>query len=206
MPVESCLSGLRGASVNSPRCSSGKILKLKILWHGDDDTQPPASSHAELAGKIQLSLRSPSEDDDLEVSCKACVPLLYPLMISESFPPLSPHKDFPVNISATAECVHLPQISVRTWPPRSWARVTSDGLQTSCVFHGRGLAVGQVSLAGNGAAKKKKKKTGSNFCDFNRLSNRSEKFHSGVGNLDEDVVVCVVQLAGQVGGVLFLLL
>lgn len=86
MPVESCLSGLRGASVNPPRCSSGKILKPRILWHSDDDTQPPASSHAELAGKIQLSLRSPSEDDDLEVSCKARVPLLYPLMISESFP------------------------------------------------------------------------------------------------------------------------
>lgn len=111
------------------------------------------------------------------------------------FPPLSPHKDFPVNISATAECIHLPQISVRTWPLRSWAHATSDGFQTSCFFHGRGLAVGQVSLAGDGAAKKTK--TGSNVCDFNRLSNRSEKFHPGVGYLDEDVVVCVVSAAAS---------
>lgn len=52
----------------------GKILKLKILWHNDDDTEFPASLQAVHAGNIQLSHQSSLEDDDLEVGSKA--PLL----------------------------------------------------------------------------------------------------------------------------------
>lgn len=80
-------------------CSSGKILRLEILWHSDDDTVFPASPQA---GNIQMSLQSPLEDDDLEVICKA--PFLPDF---GEFPPLSLLKDFLVNMATMAKCIHL---------------------------------------------------------------------------------------------------
>lgn len=114
-----------------------------------------------------------------------------PIEDFREFPPLSQQNDFPVNISAMAECVHLPtQISAGTWPRVSgcmWLQTDFGNAAVSCSFHGQALAVGQVSLAGDLAIKV----PGSKFCDINRLSGKSEKFHSS-GYLDEDVVVYVV--------------
>lgn len=88
------------------------------------------------------------------------LPLLYPLKISESFPHCLRKKDFPVDISATAVCIHLPILAHRSLPKLGPMflgacdfRQTSVMLVFHAPFRGQGLAIDQVSLAGDLAAK-----------------------------------------------------
>lgn len=78
-----------------------RYLRLKILWHNDDDTEFPASLRAVLAGNIQLSIQKM-----MTLKWAARRPSSpVPIEDFREFPLLSMQKDISVNISATAEAM-----------------------------------------------------------------------------------------------------